>query len=265
MLSIYAETFGVVVVFMALLWIYSVRIRNASIVDSFWGVGFVLQVWVYFALTPDGFLARKLLIGAIVTLWGLRLSIHIYRRNHGKPEDFRYQEFRRRYGPGYWWISFFQVFLLQGILMFIIGTPLLPAQISSTPEVIAILDILGLIVWIIGFYFESVGDAQLARFRADPNNKGKLLNTGLWAYTRHPNYFGDAAQWWGFYLIALSAGGWRAIFSPILMTLLLIKVSGVGLLEKTLAKTKPGYQAYMQTTSAFIPWLPRKQRTAIDR
>src|SRR5512140_1494030 len=134
MLSIYAATFGVVVVFMALLWIYSVRIRNASIVDSFWGLGFVLQVWVYFALTPDGFLPRKLLLGALVTVWGLRLSIHIYRRNHGKPEDFRYQEFRRRYGPGYWWISFFQVFLLQGVLMFIIGTPLLPAQISATPN-----------------------------------------------------------------------------------------------------------------------------------
>ena len=259
MLPIFAATFGVVVVFMALLWIYSVRIRNASIVDSFWGMGFVLQVWVYFALTPDGTLARKLLIGAIVTLWGLRLSIHIYRRNHGKPEDFRYQEFRRRYGPGYWRISFFQVFLLQGILMFIIGTPLLPAQISSTPNSITILDVLGLIVWIIGFYFEAIGDAQLARFKADPNNKGKLLNTGLWAYTRHPNYFGDAAQWWGIYLIALGAGGWWTVFSPILMTLLLIKVSGVGLLEKTLAKTKPGYQEYMQTTSAFVPWLPRRK------
>ncbi len=160
MLVNYATTFGVISVFMALLWIYSVRIRNASIVDSFWGAGFVLQTWVYFALTPDGFIVRKLLIGAIVTLWGLRLSIHIYRRNHGKPEDFRYQEFRRRYGSGYWWISLFQVFLLQGVLMFIIGTPLLPAQISSAPNAITILDILGLIVWIIGFYFEVVGDAQ---------------------------------------------------------------------------------------------------------
>jgi len=258
MLSIYATTFGVVVVFMALLWIYSVRIRNASIVDSFWGLGFVLQVWVYFAVTPDGVLARKLLIGAIVTVWGLRLSLHIYRRNHGKPEDFRYQEFRRRYGPGYWWISFFQVFLLQGVLMFIIGAPLLPAQISSTPDALTLLDVLGVIVWIVGFYFETVGDAQLARFRADPINKGTVLNTGLWAYTRHPNYFGDAAQWWAFYLIALSAGGWWTIFSPLLMTLLLVKVSGVGLLEKTLAKTRPGYQDYMRTTSAFIPGLPRK-------
>jgi steroid 5-alpha reductase family enzyme len=256
--TVFAASFGVVVVFMTLLWIYSVRIRNASIVDSFWGAGFVLQAWVYFALTPDGFTARKLLISALVTVWGLRLSIHIHRRNHGKPEDFRYQEFRRRYGPGYWWISFFQVFLLQGILMFIIGAPLLLAQYSPTPEAITILDVLGLIVWIVGFYFEAVGDAQLARFRADPNNKGKVLNTGLWAYTRHPNYFGDAAQWWGFYLIALSAGGWWTIFSPLLMTLMLIKVSGVGLLEKTLAKTKPGYAEYMRTTSAFIPWPPRR-------
>lgn len=258
MLQTFAAAFGVVVVFMTLLWLYSVRLRNASIVDTFWGAGFVLQVWVYFALTPDGFTARKLLIGAIVTLWGLRLSLHIHRRNHGKPEDFRYQEFRRRYGPGYWWISFFQVFLLQGVLMFIIGAPLLLAQYNPTPDTLTLLDVLGLIVWIVGFYFEAVGDAQLARFRADPSNKGKVLNTGLWAYTRHPNYFGDAAQWWGFYLIALSAGGWWTIFSPILMTLLLIKVSGVGLLEKTLAKTKPGYQEYMRTTSAFIPWPPRR-------
>ena len=259
MLQVFAIAFAAVIVFMTLLWIYSVRVTNASIVDSFWGAGFVLQTWVYFALTPDGFSLRKLLICAIVTIWGLRLSIHIYRRNHGKPEDFRYQEFRRRYGPGYWWISFFQVFLLQGILMFIIGTPLLLAQISPTPNASTIFDVLGLIVWIVGFYFESVGDAQLARFKADPNKKGKLLNTGLWAYTRHPNYFGDAAQWWGYYLIALGAGGWWTIFSPILMTLLLIKVSGVGLLEKTLAKTKPGYKEYMQTTSAFVPWLPRRR------
>ena len=143
--------------------------------------------------------------------------------------------------------------------MFIIGTPLLLAQISPIPNTLTLLDVIGVIVWIIGFYFESVGDAQLARFKSNPGNKGKLLNIGLWAYTRHPNYFGDAAQWWGYYLIALSAGGWWTIFSPILMTLLLVKVSGVGLLEKTLAKTKPGYQVYMQTTSAFVPWLPRRK------
>ena len=259
MLPIFAIDFTVVVLFMTALWIYSVRLTNVSIVDSFWGAGFVLQTWVYFALTPDGFSLRKFILCLLVTIWGLRLSLHIYRRNHGKPEDFRYQEFRRRYGAKYWWFSFFQVFLLQGVLMFIIGTPLLLAQISPIPNTLTLLDVIGVIVWIIGFYFESVGDAQLARFKSNPGNKGKLLNIGLWAYTRHPNYFGDAAQWWGYYLIALSAGGWWTIFSPILMTLLLVKVSGVGLLEKTLAKTKPGYQVYMQTTSAFVPWLPRRK------
>ena len=259
MLQIFAIDFAVVVVFMTLLWIYSVRLANASIVDSFWGAGFVLQTWVYFVLTPGDFSLRKLILCMLVTIWGLRLSLHIYRRNHGKPEDFRYQEFRRRYGAKYWWFSFFQVFLLQGVLMFIIGAPLLLAQISPTPNTLTLLDVIGVVVWIVGFYFESVGDAQLAHFKSNPGNKGKLLNTGLWAYTRHPNYFGDAAQWWGYYLIALGAGGWWTIFSPILMTLMLVKVSGVGLLEKTLAKTKPGYQDYMQTTSAFVPWLPRRK------
>ena len=259
MLPIFAIDFAVVVLFMTALWIYSVRLTNVSIVDSFWGAGFVLQTWVYFALTPDGFSLRKFILCILVTIWGLRLSLHIYRRNHGKPEDFRYQEFRRRYGAKYWWFSFFQVFLLQGVLMFIIGAPLLLAQISPTPNTLTLLDVIGVVVWIVGFYFESVGDAQLARFKSNPGNKGKLLNTGLWAYTRHPNYFGDAAQWWGYYLIALGAGGWWTIFSPILMTLMLVKVSGVGLLEKTLAKTKPGYQEYMQTTSAFVPWLPRRK------
>lgn len=253
--------FGAILLMMALLWIYSVRIKNASIVDTYWGPGFVLQVWVYFLLTPDGYLPRKLLIAALVTIWGLRLGLHIHQRNHGKPEDFRYQEFRRKYGPErYWWVSFFQVFLLQGVLMFVIGAPLLIAQAGPGP--IGLVDGLGVLVWIIGFYFEAVGDAQLKAFKANPANKGKLLNTGLWAYTRHPNYFGDSAQWWGYYLLAVSAGGWWSIFSPIIMTLFLVKVSGVGLLEKTLAKTKPGYKEYMDTTSAFIPWPPRRTKRA---
>lgn len=261
MLQNYLIGFGAILLMMTLLWIYSVRIKNASIVDTYWGPGFVLQVWVYFLLTPDGHLPRKLLIAALVTIWGLRLGLHIHRRNHGKPEDFRYQEFRRKYGPErYWWVSFFQVFLLQGVLMFVIGAPLLIAQ--SGPSPIGLVDGFGVLAWIIGFYFEAVGDAQLKAFRANPANKGKLLNTGLWAYTRHPNYFGDSAQWWGYYLIATSAGGWWSIFSPIIMTLFLVKVSGVGLLEKTLAKTKPGYKEYMDTTSAFIPWPPRRGQRA---
>jgi steroid 5-alpha reductase family enzyme len=256
----FAIALGMVFVFLTLLWIYSVRITNVSIVDLFWGPGFVLQVWVYFWRTDDGYLPRKLLTATLVTIWGLRLCYYLFRRNRGKPEDFRYQAFRQKYGPErYWWVSFFQVFVLQGVLMVIIGAPLLLAQSSPTPDSITAMDILGVLMWTVGFFFEVVGDAQLAAFKANPENKGKLLDTGLWRYTRHPNYFGDAAAWWGYYLIALSGGGAWTIYSPIIMTLLLVKVSGVGLLEKTLAKTKPGYKEYMETTSAFIPWFSRKR------
>ena len=149
------------------------------------------------------------------------------------------------------------MFLLQGVLMWLICAPLLAANAGTASAGLTWLDFLGAAAWLIGFFFEAVGDLQLARFKADPRNKGKVMDRGVWRYTRHPNYFGDAAQWWGFYLIALAAGGWWTIFSPILMTLLLLRVSGVALLEKTL-DSRPGYKEYTQRTSAFIPWPPRK-------
>jgi steroid 5-alpha reductase family enzyme len=152
------------------------------------------------------------------------------------------------------------VFLLQGVLMWIISAPLLAAQVSASPARLVWLDFVGLIAWVIGFFFEAVGDWQLVRFKANPENKGKLLKTGLWRYTRHPNYFGDALQWWGFYLIAAAAGGIWSIFSPILMTLLLRNVSGVTMLESTLKDSKPGYREYVETTNAFIPWFPREKK-----
>jgi steroid 5-alpha reductase family enzyme len=247
-----------ILVMMITLWLTSLRLRNASIVDIFWGVGFVLAAWVYFALTPQGALTRRLLLCALVTLWGARLSLYILWRNWGKPEDYRYAAWRRTAGARWWWLSFFQVFLLQGALQWLISSPLLAAQISPVPSRLTWLDGLGLVVWGIGFFFEAIGDLQLARFRADPANRGKLLTTGLWRYTRHPNYFGDATQWWGFYLITLSAGGWWSVFSPLLMTFLLLRVSGVRLLEKSLQETKPGYEDYVRRTSSFFPLPPRK-------
>jgi steroid 5-alpha reductase family enzyme len=254
-----AVSFFAVFTFMTIVWIVSVRIKNASIVDVCWGLCFVLQVWVYFALTPDGFIGRKTLIGLLVTVWGLRLSLHILRRNWGKPEDYRYQAFRRHFGPQrYWWVSLFQVFWLQGGLSLIIGVPLLAAQISPTPDRFTALDVIAGAVWAIGFGFEAIGDWQLARFRSNPANKGKVLDHGWWRYTRHPNYFGDAVQWWAYYLMALAVGGWWAIFSPVIMTTLLVRVSGVSLLEKSLAQNKPGYREYMATTSAFVPWKKKR-------
>ncbi len=243
---------------MTLLWLVSLALRNSSIVDIFWGTGFVIANWVYFALTPDGWLARKLLISILVTLWGLRLSLYILWRNWGKPEDFRYQEWRQEHGEKWWWRSFFQVFVTQGLLLVIISAPLLAAQLYARPG-LTLLDWLAIPVWAIGFFFEAMGDWQLAHFKADPANKGKVMNQGVWRFTRHPNYFGDAAQWWGYYLIALAAGGWWTIFSPIIMTTLLVRVSGVALLEKTMDK-RPGYKEYIETTSAFVPWLPRRKQ-----
>ena len=258
-LSIYFTLGLVILGLMILLWLLSLLLKNSSIVDIFWGTGFVIVAWATFLLTPEGFLPRKLLLSILVTAWGLRLSLHILRRNWGKPEDFRYQTWRKEAGTAWWWRSLFKVFLLQGILLWIIATPLLAAQISAQPDHITWLDILALPVWLIGFFFEAVGDWQVARFKGHPANKGKVMQTGVWRYTRHPNYFGDAAQWWAYYLIALVAGGWWTIFSPILMTTLLMRVSGVTLLEKTLKEEKPGYKEYVETTSEFIPWFPRKK------
>lgn len=255
--QIYLLAFAAIMLMMTVLWLISIKIRNVSIVDLFWGFGFVLASVVYFIFT-EGFETRKILLMTMVAIWGLRLSIYLAWRNIGKGEDFRYQKFRKDFGENrYWWYSFFSVFLLQGVLMWLISVPLLGAQFYTGNE-LGILDFIGVAIWIIGFIFEAGGDMQLARFKANPANKGKVLNTGFWHYTRHPNYFGDAAVWFGYGLICLSAGSYIPILGSILMTALIIKVSGVALLEKTLNTTKLGYQEYVRKTSAFIPWFPGK-------
>jgi steroid 5-alpha reductase family enzyme len=244
--------------FVTVIWFISVILKNASIVDIFWGLGFVMLAFVYFAGADDGFEGRKILITALVFIWGVRLSGHIAARNFGKVEDYRYRAFRQKYGPErYWWFSYFQVFLLQGALMLIISTPLLAAQISATPDHFTALDVIGALVWGVGFVFEAGGDWQLRRFKNDPARQGNVLDTGLWAWTRHPNYFGDAAQWWGFWLIAARTGwGALTIFSPALMTFLLVFVSGVALLEKHM-RENPKYDDYIRRTSAFFPRPPK--------
>lgn len=256
--NIYLSAGLLILGLMILLWAVSLKLRNSSIVDIFWGTGFVVSGWFYYFSTPTGDAGRKLLLIVLATIWGLRLSLYILWRNRGKPEDYRYQKWRQEEGATWWWKSFFRVFVLQGILMWIISTPLLAAQLSSTPAAFTALDILGLLVWLVGFFFEAVGDLQLARFKSDPANRGKLFDRGVWRYTRHPNYFGDSAQWWGYYLIALAGGGWWSLFSPIVMTFFLLRVSGVALLEKDLKDAKPGYQDYIRKTSAFVPWFPKK-------
>jgi steroid 5-alpha reductase family enzyme len=239
-------------------WLLSLLKRDAGIVDIFWGLGFTLIAWVcYYA--AGGYGGRRMLIAALTTVWGARLAIYIFLRNRGKGEDFRYQTMRHRFGNRFPIVSLFVVFGLQGVLMWVISLPLQVAQVAADPPHFTWLDILGAAAWSAGFLFEAVGDYQLARFKADPANKGKVMNRGLWAYTRHPNYFGDALLWWGLFLIALSTrSGLWTIISPLVMTGLLMKVSGVALLEKTLKKTKPEYEEYARRTSAFVPWPPKK-------
>lgn len=258
--EIYATGLLVIIAAMFSLWLLSLLVRDASIVDIFWGPGFVITGWYYFFVT-DGDPLRKGIMVLLVTIWGLRLGIYLAHRNLGKGEDFRYARWRRNNGQKWWWLSFFRVFLLQGIVMWLVSAPLLAAQIATQPAAPILTDILGIVVWLVGFIFEAGGDWQLMRFKADESNKGKVLNTGFWRYTRHPNYFGDAVQWWGFYLIALGGGGAATILSPVLMTFFLMRVSGVVMLEKSLKKSRPGYEDYIQNTSAFIPMPPRQSGT----
>ena len=255
---LFAISGGVILGLMITLWLLSLCSRNASIIDIAWGIIFLLLAWLAFALTPQGYLPRKLLICRLVTIWGLRLALHVGIRNRGKPEDFRYANWRAENGERWQWLSLFQVFLLQGFLVWIISAPILAAQTSGFPAILTPMDLIGTMIWLIGFVFETVGDLQLMLFKANPANQGKLLTTGLWRFTRHPNYFGDAVLWWGFYIIALAAGEGWTIFSPILMTFLLIRVSRAAMLEQHLGQ-KPGYKEYVRATSAFLPWFPKKQ------
>jgi steroid 5-alpha reductase family enzyme len=248
--------FVIVMVMMTLLWIVSIIVRNVSIVDLFWGLGFVLTAGFYF-LKTEGYEPRKIILLALVTIWGLRLSFYLAWRNIGEGEDFRYAQFRKNYGNRYWWVSFFQTFLLQGILMGLISAPLLGAQYYGNHTTLGILDYVGILLWLTGFIFETVGDLQLARFKADTSNKGKVMDKGLWRYTRHPNYFGDSAVWWGYGFLCMAAGSYLPVLGSILMTFVIIKISGVGLLEKSLKEKKPQYRDYAEKTSSFFPWFPK--------
>lgn len=241
-----------------LLWLLSVVIKNVSIVDIFWGFGFVV-VNAFYVYNLEIINPRNWLLLALVSIWGLRLTIYLAIRNIGKGEDYRYQQFRKEYGEKrYWWFSYFQVFILQGALILIISLPYLGVHLSNLSGQLFWLDYLSILVWFIGFSFEAGGDYQLYQFKKNSNNKGKVLNSGFWKYTRHPNYFGDTVVWWSYALFSIAAGGYWQIIGAIIMTLLIIKVSGVAMLERTLKNTKPMYKEYIEKTNAFIPWFPKK-------
>jgi len=248
-------TLCVVLSLMVTLWIVSLRIRDASIVDIFWGVGFAIIAWTSHALMPQP-TGRSWLIVVMTTMWGGRLAVHLARRNLGHGEDYRYRAMRAAHGPRFPFVSLVTVFLLQGVLMWIVSLPLQVAQRPGANSGLGWLDALGLLLWATGLCFEAVADAQLARFKRSASERGQVMDHGLWRYSRHPNYFGDFLVWWGFGVMALATGAWWALAGPLVMSVLLLKVSGVAMLERTIADRRPAYRDYVRRTSAFFPWPP---------
>lgn len=248
-----AVTFGALLV----LWGISIRVKDASIVDIYWGPGFAVIAFVCFAFA-DGSGVRPAIVAVLTGVWGLRLGGHLLWRNWGKPEDRRYVAMRRHYGERFWVISLGTVFVLQGVLMWVVSLPVQWAILSARPTQLTWLDAAAVTMCAAGLCLEAVGDYQLARFKADPENSAAVMDRGLWRYSRHPNYFGDCVFWWGIFLFALTTpGGAMTIIGPLLMTILLLRVSGVTLLERTIGRRRPAYAAYVARTSAFIPWPPR--------
>ena len=246
----YLLGFAAIAVLAVATWLLSVWRGDVSIVDSLWSILFLAATCVYVQQSsPQS--ARAWLVLGLVALWALRLAIYITARNWGEGEDRRYQAIRARNQPNFAFKSLYLVFLLQGVLAWIVSLPLFFA--AGSTQSLGLLDYLGAVVVVFGLAFEAIGDWQLARFKADPGNRGRVMDSGLWRYTRHPNYFGESCVWWGFYLFALAAGGWWSILAPILMTAMLLKVSGVALLEKDIAERRPEYAQYIRQTNAFIP------------
>lgn len=244
-------------VFMVLMFIIATLLKKNSVVDAGWGIGFILVAAVTM-LQNHPALPKQRLIMFLIVLWGCRLASYIAIRNWGKPEDYRYADMRRRWGKDVTWRAFLQIFMLQGAIMFIVALPII--VINSTPrtDFSDWLYGIGVGLWVIGFFTESLADHQMFFFKEDPHHEGKIMDKGLWKYSRHPNYFGEALQWWGVFVIAIPSGMWYvSIISPIVITFLLLKVSGVALLEQKYDGNDK-YAEYKRKTSAFIPWFPKQ-------
>lgn len=251
----YGAALAAILAISAAAWMFSLVKHDVSFVDSLWSLFFLVAA-VVFAWSVDDLSERGMLVLALVALWALRLSIYITARNWGTEEDYRYQTIREKNEPNFAFKSLYIVFGLQGVLAWIIAVPLLFAVRAEAP--LNLLDGAAAVLWLVGFVFEAGGDYQLSRFKSKPENRGKVMDSGLWRYTRHPNYFGDFCVWWAFYLFAVSAGGWWTIYAPTLMSLLLLKVSGVAMLERTIAERRPKYREYIEKTNAFFPG-PRRE------
>ncbi|HND31840.1 MAG TPA: DUF1295 domain-containing protein [Myxococcota bacterium] len=254
MMTLWAASLAALTIPMFFLWLYSLRHNDVTVVDSFWGPGF--SVVALTGLLVEGASPRGLILSLLVAAWGLRLGLYLHRRNHGKGEDARYQKIRAGYGPSFRWKSLYVVFGLQGLLISVVGLPLLAAIASDAP--LGPMDAVGVGLWITGFLFESIADAQLSAFKADPGSKGRVMDRGLWRYSRHPNYFGNFCMWWGIGVVALGVAAWFTLVGPLLMSVLLLRVSGVSLLESTITERRPEYRAYQERTSSFFPWFPRR-------
>lgn len=242
---------------MTMFWVLSLVRKDAGVVDVGWGLGFILVSFTTMFFNVS-FVLRSFLVMAIVALWGLRLAIYLYLRNHGRSEDWRYAQWRDKWGSSFLWRSYFDVFLIQGVLMLLISIPIIFVHYRALAESLMWADLFGAVIWFVGFVIETLADYQLMLFRSRNSNTGKIMMSGLWRYSRHPNYFGEAVQWWGLFVIALALpGGIFTLVGPLTITILLVKVSGVALLEKRY-KGRSDYAQYKRVTSSFIPWFPKK-------
>lgn len=251
MLPIYLNIALVVFAFMLIMFVIGTSEKNNGLVDIGWGLGFCFIALYTFAHLAEGSF-RQFTITIFTFIWGIRLALYLTKRNKDKPEDFRYAQWRNDWGKWIYLRGFFQIYMLQGFLMILIALPIIVVN-STFKQGINVLDVIAIFLWIIGFYFEAVSDAQKSKFKAEPENKGKVMRSGLWAYSRHPNYFGEALMWWGIFLLAVANGNFfPSIISPILITYLLLKVSGIAMLERKYVDN-PDYKKYAEEVPAFWP------------
>jgi len=247
---------AVIVTYMTCVFLVAMALKDNSIVDIAYGGAFVAVSWALFLTCGAGH-ARQHLVLVLITLWGIRLALHLYVRHHGRGEDFRYRAWREAWGRSFVWRSYLQIYLLQGAVVFVVLWPVL-LVLDSPGGALGAADLAGTLLWAAGFLFEAVGDWQLLRFTSDPANRGRIITHGLWRYTRHPNYFGEALLWWGVFLVGLPApSGWTGAVSPLLIGFLLLFVSGIPMLEKKYEGV-PEFEEYRRRTSAFVPWFPRE-------
>ena len=262
-MSLYLLSAATLLLFMSLLFLIALKKRDNSIIDAWYGIAFLLSVGAAFLYASEGHPRQYLMLG-LIGAWGLRLSIHISLRKTGvEGEDFRYRRWREEWGDSFVWRSYLQVFLLQGAVVFLVSLPALLVM-GEPGSSLGFWDLLGTVVWALGFGWEAIADWQLLRFKRTPDHQGRILQQGLWRYSRHPNYFGEAVLWWGIFLISLGAGkGLPALVSPVLINYLLLRVSGVPMLESKQEKNSE-FQENKHRTNAFFPWFPKHSKDGED-